>query len=1062
MEEPFPKRIIMRSESSCWCGNRILEPFSTDYLRCAACETLVLANMPPSEALLVRDDEHDLYGKHYFERLAELHNQPSLETRSRADLPERCIYWLSALLRYRQPPARVLELGSSHGGFVALMRWAGFDATGLDLSPSIVAESRQRFDVPILEGPIESQEVAPNSLDAVVLMDVLEHLADPKATLQCCLGLLKPDGLFFIQTPHYCEGKSFPQMVRENDLFLQQLKSEQHLYLFSESSVKLLFQTLGLDDVTFVPAIFSFYDMALFASRNLSAPIPESDALSSLKTNPSGRLVLALHDLSQRFQDLTNRFKESETDRALRLDSIFKLEKLLADQSAGIPERVGTIPTASCGPNAGCDDPADELGQPETLLGTCPVEIRLLTAAILARDDQLLIQSKRLCDMEARCSALLLQLRERQAQVDTHAIEVRQLSTALAERDEQLLTQLNRFRELDLRLEAHRQTHAAGIESATAQLMRAQHMLSRLRQSYVFRLMRKLTLWSWLDVPTLTQPVPAALPPREKGRLRTIAVDLTPVLPGGGNGGAKVMTLELIRHLASLAVDSNFVLLTSEQSHEELASLDRPNVRRLCVNQPGAALNKSDNMALRLRSWMAHFLPPNLLLKLGGAYKQATALLPNRNTLIRELDADLLFCPFTAPFFFDSAVPTVCVVYDLQHAYYPQFFDAAEIQERARNLSRAVRLASGIVCISEYVRKTLLENTSAPPDRVETIHILLPNRLPKPSASDCERILKAFHLRPEDYLLYPANFWPHKNHELLLTAFRIHLASKPRSSLKLVLTGSPGPRQIFLRNAAQRMGISHAVIFPGYLSDDDFSPLLQSCMAVIFPSLFEGFGMPLLEAMATGRPLLCSNSTSLTEVAGDAALVFDPRLPTAIADAISRIESDSKLRQELAVKGTQRLAAFGGPEEMAARYLEVFRKAVQEPAETLAGVYGVFADGWLGERCTLAFGSGGNLRTIRMVLALPEWVPTRVLSIHVELVGSPPKAYTLMRGEVADIQTPADSTPGSIYVSCSPSFQPHRCGFGDDSRTLTCLLQLAEVVAANGVHGSLDNLEHGS
>ena len=98
-----------------------------------------------------------------------------------------------------------------------------------------------------------------------------------------------------------------------------------------------------------------------------------------------------------------------------------------------------------------------------------------------------------------------------------------------------------------------------------------------------------------------------------------------------------------------------------------------------------------------------------------------------------------------------------------------------------------------------------------------------------------------------------------------------------------------------------------AVVFPGYLPKREFSALLYECRAIIYPSLFEGFGMTLVEGMADGRPLLISNTTSLPEVAGEAALYFDPTRPCGIADAITRLERDADLRRILAEKGAERL-----------------------------------------------------------------------------------------------------------------------------------------------------------
>lgn len=1011
--------------------------------------------MPGPEALLVQDDERDFYGKHYFDEIAERHGLPPLDVRARADLPERCVHWLRGLLRYRLPPARILELGSAHGGYVAMMRWAGFDATGLDLSPEIVAGARGRFDVPVLEGPLESQDIAPESLDAIVLMDVMEHLGDPKETLRRCLSLLKPNGLIILQTPQYREGKSLARMEKDNDPFLRMLTPDQHLYLFSKSSVRQLFRELGVEHVTFEPAIFSFYDMALVASRAPLAAVPESEAADCLQRTSGGRLVLALLDLNRQFQDLTARYEESEADRTLRLENVMTMDKLLAGQTQQLQDLMARYAASEADRTVRLENVITF----EKLLAERTQQLQDLKARYAesetdraARLESVVTMAKLLAEKEQQLQDLTAYYAESEADRASFMETAATMERLLAE-------QASGY---SARLAAQEQV----IESQRRRLAEAETLQERLRQSHVFRIMRRLQLWGWLDGRTPGRQGRERSPSLPSGKsargLRKVVVDLTPVLPGGENGGAKVMTVELIRHLGRLAADTEFILLTSEQSHEELATLDAPNVRRLCVSRPGVALAASDNIALRARSVLVRFLPPTLLTKLAGTYRHASELVPMGSSLVRQLDADLLFCPFTAPFFADPGIPTVCVVYDLQHAYYPQFFDMAAIQERDRNLGKAIRVASGIVCISEYVRNTLLEKTTVAPDRVETIHILLPRRLATPSLSQCEGVLKTLQLVSQRFLLYPANFWPHKNHELLLTAFGMYLADHPDSDLKLVLTGSPGARQEFLQDAACRMGIARAVVFPGYLPDAELSALLHSCMALIFPSLFEGFGMPLLEGMAAGRPLLCSNTTSLPEVAGSAAFFFDPRIPAEVAGAIARIAGDSDLRRDLAARSAQRLSAFGGPEEMAAGYLRVFRKAVQQPAEMPSGIFGVFGDGWVGERFTIAFGSGTNSRTVRTALVMPEWVPTTVLSIRVETNGTAPKPYILAPGEIAQIESTVGCAAGSIEVSCSPSFRPNLCGLGDDTRTLTCQLKRAEIVGADGVPVTLTNMDHGS
>src|SRR5688500_8150391 len=130
--------------------------FSLTYVQCDVCSTLISRSSFDESITQVVDDEHDFYGRSYYEtRLLERNISPPIEERARHDLYERNLYWLRYLLAYRHPPGRVLELGCAHGSFVALLRWTGFDAMGLELSPWLVQLAKDTFDIPMLQGPIE-------------------------------------------------------------------------------------------------------------------------------------------------------------------------------------------------------------------------------------------------------------------------------------------------------------------------------------------------------------------------------------------------------------------------------------------------------------------------------------------------------------------------------------------------------------------------------------------------------------------------------------------------------------------------------------------------------------------------------------------------------------------------------------------------------------------------------------------------------------------------------------------------------------------------------------------
>lgn len=285
----------------CWCGNRSLSTFSPDYLRCTNCGTLVLAKWPGPGQFQVTDDSTDFYGKQYYDLFVrDKYGYPSLADRSRLDLPERCLHWLKTLLKYKLPPGSTLELGCAHGGFVALLNWAGFHSTGLELSPWIVKFAKDTFAVPILTGPVEDQQIVSGSLDCIVLMDVLEHFPDPKRIMRYCLDLLKDDGVVLVQTPRYPALKTFEELSDSHDKFLLQLKPDEHIYLFSEQSVKTLFSNLGAEILQFEPAIFSHYDMFLAVSRTPLVVNSKEEIERSLLGHPSGRLILAMLDLDAR------------------------------------------------------------------------------------------------------------------------------------------------------------------------------------------------------------------------------------------------------------------------------------------------------------------------------------------------------------------------------------------------------------------------------------------------------------------------------------------------------------------------------------------------------------------------------------------------------------------------------------------------------------------------------------------------------------------------------------------------------------------------------------------
>jgi glycosyltransferase involved in cell wall biosynthesis len=242
--------------------------------------------------------------------------------------------------------------------------------------------------------------------------------------------------------------------------------------------------------------------------------------------------------------------------------------------------------------------------------------------------------------------------------------------------------------------------------------------------------------------------------------------------------------------------------------------------------------------------------------------------------------------------------PAVSTVLDVQHEVFPEFFSRAERLYRRAAYGWTVRRSRIVITISEHAAETLVERLGVDPGRVRPIHLGI----------DHERFRPGDGPR-EDYLLYPALGWPHKNHARLFDAFARVRRHRPR--LRLVLTGYDGaaPEGVEVR---------------GRVSPDELAALYRRAAALVFPSLYEGFGQPPLEAMASGCPVACSTGGSLPEVVGDAARLFDPTSVEDMAAAIVEVLADPEPWVE---RGLERAGGFTW-DECARRHEAVYSELV--------------------------------------------------------------------------------------------------------------------------------------
>jgi 2-polyprenyl-3-methyl-5-hydroxy-6-metoxy-1,4-benzoquinol methylase len=438
----------------CWCGASQFVTFSADYLLCAACGTLVSQVGLGIEQLTVHDDSTDFYGREYWFRHQEQDlGFKNITLRARLDLPERCLHWLRTVLKYKLPHGTALELGSAHGGFVALLQWAGFQASGLELSSWVVEFARTTFNVPMLLGPVEEQQLAPGTLDVIALMDVLEHLPDPVGTMRYCLDLLRPDGVLVIQTPRYPEGRAYDAMVATNDPFLEQLKSNEHLYLFGQSSIRRLFGDLKAEHLVFEPAIFGHYDMFVVVSRQ-PLKINRAEVIEQvLSQTVSGRMVQTLFDADDRRVEIERELALAENDRAARLQIIESQSRQL-----GVLEAERNLLQAE--------------------LRDLRQHFAAVEADRAARLNVIQAQGEQLGVLEAERNLLQAELRD-----------LRQhFATAEADRAARLNVIEAQGRQLDML-----------ARNAQTLIQKQQHLLGAIQAGRVYRALRQLGQWKWFE-----------------------------------------------------------------------------------------------------------------------------------------------------------------------------------------------------------------------------------------------------------------------------------------------------------------------------------------------------------------------------------------------------------------------------------------------------------------------------------------------------------------------------------------------------------------------------------
>jgi glycosyltransferase involved in cell wall biosynthesis len=344
---------------------------------------------------------------------------------------------------------------------------------------------------------------------------------------------------------------------------------------------------------------------------------------------------------------------------------------------------------------------------------------------------------------------------------------------------------------------------------------------------------------------------------------------------------------------------------------EALAAVDRENRYTVYVTRP-AGVERFEGRWPNVR--VQRTLPHTPLLRVPFTLSAE----------LRRRPVDLLHVQYTAPPL--APCPVVATIHDLSFEHLPETFKRRSWMQLRLTVRRTARRAAHLIAPSEFTRRDLIETYRLDPARVTAIPLAASAHFrPVVDAEEIERVRRRYGVGGE-YVLAVGSIQPRKNLARLVRAYALLHRERGRSNLpQLVLVGKRAWLYGETLKAIEEEGIGGSVVLTGYVSEGDLPALYSGAHCFAYPSYFEGFGLPPLEAMSCGVPVLTGNLTSLPEVVGDAGLAADPFDTGALARALASLIDDDALRAELRARGLQRARAFDW-RNTARMTLQVYRR----------------------------------------------------------------------------------------------------------------------------------------
>jgi glycosyltransferase involved in cell wall biosynthesis len=402
---------------------------------------------------------------------------------------------------------------------------------------------------------------------------------------------------------------------------------------------------------------------------------------------------------------------------------------------------------------------------------------------------------------------------------------------------------------------------------------------------------------------------------------RHLRVAIDARLPDGVAGGVQQTLIGLATGLSEIAEDGEeYLFLAFRDSRDWLTPYVRGRCRILDCERPHSS-----------RGWrgaLRRAVP--LFDRAAFAVAARMPMHPPRSDGASErAGADLVHLALQQGFV--TALPTIYVPHDLQHRHLPDFFSRFELRWRDALYPTLCLRAAKVVALSRWGKKDLIEQLGVDEPRIHVIG-WAPVLDAYPAATEEDvRVARTRFQLPDAFALYPAQAYPHKNHVRLLEALAL-LRDRDGLHVPLVCCGAGVDTSAAIHDAIRRLALEPSARTIGFVKPGEIRALYATSRLLVFPSLFEGFGMPVVEAFRAGIPVACSNLESLSETAGDAALRFDPERPSEIAAAVSRLWTGAALRAELVRRGRERVATSTWT-NVARTYRALYRTVAGRPLD---------------------------------------------------------------------------------------------------------------------------------